>query len=171
MTGFGTHLIIVLVPLILTGILHMVAVRLGWLGVLQIPIWRGGFGANKTWRGIVFVPAANAAFVVLISNACRLEPGHPILLGFALGLSYVLFELPNSYIKRKAGIEAGGHHRRYKYLFYLLDKTDSSLGVTLTYAFISGISLSTAVALFLVNSMTHAAVAFTLVKLKIKSSF
>ena len=171
MTGLGTHLLIVLVPLIFTGMLHMVAVKFDWLNALQIPIWRNGFGANKTWRGVVFMPAVNAVFVVLVTVVCRLDQAYPALLGFALGLSYVLFELPNSYIKRRAGIEAGGRHRKYKYFFYVLDKTDSSLGVTLAYALISGISLTMAAALFLANSLTHAVVAFALVKLRIKSSF
>jgi CDP-diacylglycerol--serine O-phosphatidyltransferase len=166
-----THLLIVLVPLIFTSILHMLAVKENWLNVLQIPIWRTGFGENKTWRGVLFVPAANALFLLLISSVFRLDLAYPFLLGYILGLSYLIFELPNSFLKRKAGIKAGGHHRDHKYLFYILDKTDSSFGVTLTYFLITGITLKMALALFLINSTMHAAIAFVLVKLRIKSTF
>ena len=166
-----THLLIVLVPLILTSILHMLAVKKKWLKVFQIPIWRTGFGENKTWRGVIFVPSVNALFLLFISSIFQLHLAHPFLLGHILGLSYVLFELPNSFLKRKAGIKAGGHHRDHKYLFYILDKTDSSFGVTLTYFLVTGITLKMALALFLINSTTHAAIAFVLVKLRIKSTF
>lgn len=166
-----THVLIVLVPLVLTSILHMAAVKENWLKVFQIPIWRTGFGENKTWRGVLFVPSANALFLLFISSIFQLNLAYPFLLGYILGLSYLLFELPNSFLKRKAGIKAGGHHRDHKYLFYILDKTDSSFGVTLTYFLITGITLRMALALFLINSTMHAVIAFVLVKLRIKSSF
>jgi len=166
-----THVLIVLVPLVLTSILHMAAVKENWLKVFQIPIWRTGFGENKTWRGVLFVPSANALFLLLISSIFQLNLAYPFLLGCILGLSYLLFELPNSFLKRKAGIKAGGHHSDHKYLFYILDKTDSSFGVTLTYFLITGITLRMALALFLINSTMHAVIAFLLVKLRIKSSF
>jgi hypothetical protein len=166
-----THVLIVLVPLILTSILHMLAVKENWLKVSKIPIWRTGFGENKTWRGVIFVPSANALFLSFISSIFQLHLAHPFLLGLILGLSYLFFELPNSFLKRKAGIKAGGHHRDHKYLFYILDKTDSSFGVTLTYFLVTGITLRMALALFLINSTTHAVIAFVLVKLRIKSSF
>ena len=149
----------------------MVVVKKNWLPVLQIPIWRKGFGENKTWRGVFFVPLVNAFFLSFISSIFQLQLAYPFLLGYALGLSYLLFELPNSFLKRQAGIKPGGRHDKYKYLFYILDKTDSAFGVTLTYFIITGITLKMALALFLTNSMTHALVAGLLVKLKIKSGF
>ena len=165
------HVLIVLVPLILASILHMLAVKEDWLKVSRIPIWRAGFGENKTWRGIIFVPSANALCLLFISSIFQLHLAHPFLLGHILGLSYLLFELPNSFLKRKAGIKAGGHHSDHKYLFYLLDKTDSSFGVTLTYFLVAGITLKMALALFLINSTAHAVIAFVLVKLRIKATF
>ena len=166
-----THLLIVLVPLIITSTFHMVVVKKKCLTVLEIPIWREGFGENKTWRAMFFVPLTNGLCLCLISSSavCRLD--YPCLLGFTLGLSYLLFELPNSFLKRKAGIKPGSHHHRHKYLFYLLDKTDSAFGVTLTYFIITGITLKMTLALFLINSLTHGAIAFLLLKLKLKSSF
>lgn len=171
MSELFTHVLIVLVPLVLTSILHMAAVKENWLRVFQIPFWRTGFGENKTWRGVLIVPSVNGLFLLFISSIFQLKVAYPFLLGYILGLSYLLFELPNSFLKRKAGIKAGGHHRDHKYLFYILDKTDSSFGVTLTYFLITGITLRMALALFLINSTMHAVIAFVLVKLRIKSSF
>src|SRR5204863_7881569 len=133
-----TQVLIVLVPLILTSILHMLVVKKNWLKAFRIPVWRTGFGENKTWRGVIFVPMANAFFLWIISSIFQLHLAYPFWLGLILGLSYVLFELPNSFLKRKVGIAAGGHHRDHKYLFYVLDKTDSSFGVTLTYFLAAG---------------------------------
>jgi len=171
MTELFTHVLIVTVPLILTNVLHMLAVKGNWLKATRIPIWRTGFGENKTWRGVIFVPSANALFLWSISSIFQLHPARPFLLGLILGLSYLLFELPNSFLKRRVGIKAGGHHRDHKYLFYILDKTDSSFGVTLTYFLVTGITLKMALALFLINSTTHAVIALALLKLRIKSAF
>ena len=46
MIEFFTHVLIVLVPLLLTSILHMVAVKEDWLRACQIPIWRKGFASK-----------------------------------------------------------------------------------------------------------------------------
>jgi hypothetical protein len=171
MNELFTHLLIVLVPLIITSTFHMALVKKKCLTVLETPIWLEGFGENKTWRAMFFVPLTNGLCLWLISFVCGLPLAYPFLLGFTLGLSYLLFELPNSFLKRKAGIKPGSHHRKHKYLFYLLDKTDSAFGVTLTYFIITGITLKMTLALFLINSLTHGVIAFLLLKLKLKSSF
>jgi CDP-diacylglycerol--serine O-phosphatidyltransferase len=171
MSELFRHVLIVLVPLIFTGILHMLAVKENWFAFFRIPIWRTGFGENKTWRGVIVVPLANAVFLAIIASVFELHLAFPFGLGLMLGISYVLFELPNSFLKRKAGIEAGGHHREHKYLFYLLDKTDSAFGVTVIYFLVTGITWQMALSLFLINSTAHAAIAFALVQLRIKANF
>jgi len=113
----------------------------------------------------------NGLILFFISTIFHLEIAYPFLLGYSLGLSYLLFELPNSFLKRKVGIKPGGQHDKYKYFYYLLDKTDSSLGVTLTYFVVTAITPKMALALFLTNSITHVLVTIFLLKLKIKSSF
>ena len=165
------HILIVLVPLILTSIFHMVVVKLNWLGFMNVPVWQKGFGKNKTWRGVCFVPLMNAVNCWLIVTAFSIEFAQSLLWGYILGVAYLLFELPNSFIKRRVGITAGGSHSSYKYFFYILDKTDSAFGVTLTYFFIAGISIQMAIALFFTNSLAHVLVALVLISVKIKSSF
>ncbi len=155
----------------MTSIFHMIVVKKKWLTVFEIPIWLKGFGKNKTWRAVFFVPLANGSFLWLVSFVFGLQLAYPFLLGYTLGLSYLLFELPNSFLKRKVGIKPGSHHHKHKYFFYLLDKTDSAFGVTLTYFMITGMTLKMALVLFLINSLTHAVIAFILLKLKLKSSF
>ena len=171
MNELFTHLLIVLVPLIITSTFHMIVVKKKFLTVLETPIWLAGFGENKTWRAMFFVPLTNGLCLWLISFVCGLPVVYPFLLGFTLGLSYLLFELPNSFLKRRVGIKPGSHHHKHKYLFYLLDKTDSAFGVTLTYFIITGITLKMTLALFLISSVTHGVIAFLLLKLKLKSSF
>lgn len=171
MNGLVSHVLIVLVPLLFTSVLHMVVVKKDWLQTLKIPIWQSGFGENKTWRGVVFVPTTNAIFVLAVSYLVPFNVPYPFFLGYVLGLIYLLFELPNSFLKRKLGIRAGSHHETNKYLFYFLDKTDSAFGVTVIYALITRLPLGMATALFVINSVTHIVVALILVRLKIKSSF
>jgi len=165
------HVLIVLVPLVLTSTLHMLVVKFKLFSPLKIPIHRHWFGENKTWRGVVFVPIANGIILFLLDSIFELNVPNAFWLGLILGISYLLFELPNSYLKRRMGISAGGSSQQYKYLFYVLDKTDSSFGVTLTYFLITGITLKMAFALFITNSLIHTLVAITLYKLKIKSGF
>ena len=146
------HILIVLVPLIITSIIHMIVVKLNWLNFVKIPIWENGFGENKTWRGVLIVPIANAIILYTISIFYPTYVENAFLLGFLLGISYLLFELPNSFVKRKMGIKPGERATSNKVLFFVLDKTDSAFGVTLTYYFMMNISLKLASALFLTNS-------------------
>lgn len=171
MTELITHLLIVLLPLVITNCSHMLIVKYRLFNYLNIPIWELGFGKNKTWRGLLFVPAFNGLSVYLITHLNHIELNHSILLGTLLGFIYVLSELPNSFIKRRMGIKAGENSSKFNNLFYVLDKTDSSFGVTFTYFIISGITFKMAVVIFLINSSVHTILAFILFKLKIKSGF
>ena len=77
MNELFTHLLIVLVPLIITSTFHMVVVKKKCLIVLEIPIWLEGFGENKTWRRDVF--CAVNQWLMLVVDFFRLR--------FAVGLS------------------------------------------------------------------------------------
>ena len=55
-----------------------------------------------------------------------------ILIGFLLGLGYSLFELPNSFIKRRLDIKPGKTTNGFKKMFFIfLDQADSVFGVCL----------------------------------------
>lgn len=135
-------------PIIFGGVLHMIVVSKDWLQGLKIPINQALFGANKTVRGFVVVPAVTTLGMVLLYPLELLQRellGHSILegqsllwLGLLCGLAYVFAELPNSYIKRRMGIGAGETPERYRWLFILCDQLDSVIGVALVYCFVLG---------------------------------
>ncbi len=171
MTNFLLHILIVLFPLVMANSLHMVIVKRGYFSQLAIPIWQKGFGANKTIRGFLFLPVVNALILAMLDLTFNLSVHEPILLGLALGIAYLLSELPNSYLKRRFGIAPGGQHDQHKLLFATFDKIDSAFGVALTYYLLGYADLKNASLLFVFNILIHISVAKVLVALKIKKSF
>src|SRR5215472_3366443 len=121
--------LILCVPLIISGGAHMAVVKLDILTPLKIPIHRRWFGANKTWRGVLVMPLAAALGVRLALMFWPDEFGgwNFFLLGLLLGLAYVLAELPNSFIKRRIGIEPGKRPPRNAAWFALADQADSAI--------------------------------------------
>ncbi len=164
-------IVIVLLPMICSNISHMLVVKYDLLSFCKVPIWSYGFGANKTWRGFVVLPLLNALFLTLIMQLTEQPCRHPFALGFALGLMYLLFELPNSFLKRRLGIKAGESATKYRFFFYLLDKTDSAFGVLLFYYLWSSISIQMILLFFVLSTLTHITLSLLLLKLKLKSRF
>ncbi len=184
-----------LLPLIITNVAHMVLVkRNGWAG-LSIPIHQRAFGANKTWRGVVFVSVVNAVCFGLINFPGGVLLSHlggnyydaqfPDLsswhgwnhvvfqawLGWVYGMAYVLFELPNSWIKRRMGIAPGATATRGAVWFTLLDKTDSALGVSLVFCVLRDFSWWDALLFFVTASALHFLFSWILYLRKIKKAF
>ncbi|MDO8329066.1 MAG: CDP-archaeol synthase [Fluviicoccus sp.] len=134
-------------PVIVGGVLHMVVVTRDLWPSLKVPVWQSLFGANKTWRGMLFMPVLTAL------GACLLYPVDPLLgsgspfaghalwlAGAVAGIGYVLAELPNSFIKRRLGIAPGATPEQHKHFFILLDQLDSGIGVALAYVWFLGVS-------------------------------
>jgi len=171
MPEFTRHLLTILPSLILANILHMLVVKRNIFPILNKAISSCLFGANKTWRGFILVPVFNVIFLLLFNSILNLNLSHPIYLGFLLGLAYVIFELPNSFIKRKWNIKAGETSAKKNYFFMLIDKMDSAFGVALVYYLLSTISITEALLLMLISSLTHIVMSLILVFTKIKASF
>lgn len=148
----------------------MVVVKQGFLSILTKPIWETGLGSNKTWRGFLIVPVLNGLFLWTVITLASITVHNSFLLGFLLGLAYLIFELPNSYIKRRAGIKPGSTANKYQLLVTLIDKMDSAFGVILVYYLAGGIALVPAVILFFLASLTHLTTSYLLVLFKIKKS-
>jgi len=150
------ELIIINLPMIVGGIIHMVLIKLPILTPLLRPVdngmcWSDGkrlFGDNKTWKGFVSMPVGTAlAFVVLelltessaaIQDLCMVDFQPDGILasgwgvGLFLGLAYCLAELPNSFIKRRLEIPPGQNVSGAKGLFFMvIDQIDSSVGCAL----------------------------------------
>lgn len=134
------------IPIVIGGILHMMAVSRDWLSALKKPINEKWFGANKTWRGIVLMPLltmAGAACLIIPESwlGDRAVFGHDLLTGgLAAGIGYILAELPNSFLKRQLGIAPGETPARNRQLFIMADQLDSGLGVAVAYLIHPGIS-------------------------------
>jgi CDP-diglyceride synthetase len=146
-----------LLPLAGGALLHGLCLKYGWLGWLARPIDGGRaigkrplFGRSKTWRGPVAV-AAGAAVVwgfqqrvvdgidaiaaIELVDFARL-PGW--WFGAALGAAAELAELPNSFVKRRLGIEPGAtaRGRLSGVVFYLWDQLDLLLGYWLVLSLV-----------------------------------
>lgn len=132
------------IPVVIGGVLHMLAVTQDWLPGLRRPINRRLFGANKTWRGILLVPLLTAFGasclypVEWLLDDQRIYGNQLVLAGWVAGCGYVLAELPNSLMKRRLGIAAGETPARHSRLFIFLDQFDSGAGVAIAYAVYPG---------------------------------
>ena len=146
-------------------------------------MWRGKriFGDNKTWRGlVVMIPAVASAFGLLRSFAGAeqgtgdaasgsitgsgtwLAPwsfgiGGYVALGAWAGVGYMLGELPNSFVKRRLGVEAGrpptsGLGRT---IAFIVDQTDSVIGALLALSVFVSLSGQTWVVLMSLGPVVH----------------
>ncbi len=184
-----------LIPLIVSNVLHMVLVKKNGLTSLCIPLNSTLFGPNKTLRGFLFVPFVNGILYLVVN-----WPGGWLLFGLSseyylkqeinigdinflnlllmqasigavYGLFYMLFELPNSWIKRRMGIASGESSTRFRWFFTLLDKTDSAIGVSLFFGFLNDFNIEMMLQFFLCASSLHFGISGLLVLSKIKKSF
>lgn len=162
----------ILLPMIIANVLHIIMVKKDALSFLSVPIWSAQFGANKTWRGFVILPILNGALLFLMNIFL---PTFELLQGFwlgaILGLVYMVFELPNSWIKRKMGVGSGEKAEKNAVLFMAMDKMDSSLGVSLACHFLLDWSWAKTLFFFFIAVGTHVFFSWLLVVLKIKKRF
>lgn len=136
------------IPVVIGGVLHMLAVKKDFLPRLRQPIHTPLFGQNKTWRGLLLMPLLTAfgalclwpAEIALGANA--VFGPHLLAAGLVAGLGYILAELPNSLVKRQLGIAPGATPVRARWFFILLDQFDSGAGVAIAYFLYPGLSLN-----------------------------
>jgi len=151
------QLLIFAIPVSFAAVLHMVAVKFNWFSWMKIPLDLGKsykghriFGDSKTFRGVILMMVFGIPGVYLLQSLCDIFPAvdelnllninqySPILLGVLSGLGYALAELPNSFFKRRAGIEEG---KRGTKLNIIIDQVDSVAGCLLILYPFSDISL------------------------------
>ncbi len=177
---------------IVGGILNMVFTKTPLYRKHCSPIDRGRtlkdgkrlFGDNKTWTGffsmIVFTCAAQI-IKGLILSACGGEqldefylrhentPVYNMSIGAALGFIYMLFELPNSFIKRRIDIPPGKTVRGVRgAAFFIYDQIDSLIGVMLLLVLVSGISWGKYLLYILLGGVTHIAINLLLYLVKVR---
>lgn len=179
-------------PVILSGILNMIFTKTGFYQRHRTPIDRGRclrdgrrlLGDNKTWVGffamIAFCAAIQPVFGLLLRQAgleahnelYRIHANrfdYNLLIGFLFGLTYMLLELPNSFVKRRLGIDPGKTRRSgIGAVFFVVDQIDSLIGVmAVIYAF-SDISFLKYLGYIALGGMTHIGINLVLFKARIR---
>jgi CDP-diglyceride synthetase len=158
---YVASLFYLMLPIVLAGVSNMLYVKLPLHRALSAPmdgrrILKDGkrlFGDNKTWKGFLgmiflssFWFSLQAALAAAFPWAKNLSlvpfeslpwPLLPPLCGGVWGLGYALFELPNSFMKRRLGIEPGTNLTGPRgILFSVIDQADSVVGcLAALYAF------------------------------------
>jgi hypothetical protein len=168
-----------LLPVIVAAMANMAWVTVRWGAALDRPIdagatWSDGrrvLGDNKTWKGIVGLLVlgafAGAGWGALISGTA-LEPydlfyvGHQNTIGYNLavgalqGLAYGVFELPNSFLKRRVGISPGQRHTgAWAVVFVVIDQIDSVLGCALLVVVVAPVGWAFVLVTVIVGGVTH----------------
>lgn len=167
------EVVYLILPLLLAGAVHAPVIKKDLLPGLARPLdfgrsFRGAriFGANKTWRGVLLMSTVAVLVVFAQSQLYRFETFREIsivdysetswlALGLALGLSYSISELPNSYFKRRAGIPPGGVSRSRALAQYVVDQADSAIGGTLALVLFLGLAWGTLLLVFAVGFLLH----------------
>lgn len=181
---------VTMVPVIFAGILNMLFVKTPVYARLKRPIDGGRtlgdgrclFGENKTWAGFFGMILAGALAQLLWGWVCLGMPGlcyiysyhentplFNLLAGGAMGLAYMLFELPNSFVKRRLDIPCGKTVQGVKgAVFFVVDQVDSLFGVGIVFVLLYPMPLWQYFLYILLGAVTHIAVNWLLYKTKIR---
>lgn len=171
-------IVLLSLPLVIGGIIHMIIVKKDILSYLKIPIHKSWFGENKTWRGLFIMPLATLPGVILArSLEVVLSPSTQVFqsesvwfMSILLGLGYCLPELPNSFIKRRLGIKEGQSSEHLKWLFILIDQGDSVFGCALVYKIMIKISWEMFWSMIIVGTVIHLVFNIALFRVKIRKN-
>ncbi|OIQ20805.1 MAG: hypothetical protein BM556_02350 [Bacteriovorax sp. MedPE-SWde] len=173
--NFLLEVFLLLIPLVFGGVLHMVVVTLDLCKFIKIPINTAAFGKNKTYRGFVAMPLLTIPGVytaLWMERSFDLDIGlsiyNPIILAIALGIFYCLFELPNSYIKRRKGIEPGKMSKENILFHSVLDQVDSGFGLIIVYYFMTKASIIHLLSFLVMGTVIHLLLNYVLYLLKLR---
>ena len=163
MAGYFVQSNILFLPLLFAGVIHLFVIHFDLLPFLKRPLSQKFFGENKTYRGFVVIGFLTFFGVFLTSiiesyipQAYQVGLGkQPYFLGFLLGVFAMLFELPNSFLKRRLGAKSGEHPQKYKMFFYIFNQADSVIGCTLIYALFFDFGFTLLMAFFIYTSFMH----------------
>lgn len=149
--------IYLILPLGVGALVHGIVLKWNLVPFLARPLdrgrsWRGKrlFGDNKTYRGVVITALGTGLGVAILSALHRFSAVHPYevldyttpvtwLVGAAMGGAGMLAELPNSFCKRRIGIEPGQPARGvWTVLFYVADQIDLIVGLWFVLVWVIG---------------------------------
>ena len=173
MDQFKEDIYLFIIPGIIGNVIHMIIVKKNLFSFFAHPVSSELFGENKTLRGFVFLPLLIGLFCFVDSillGPFSMNYITDLLIGVGLGLSYMLAELPNSFIKRRIGIAPGKTSNKFRSLQLIIDKTDSLIGACIFYLFAMNRSYHEILLLFLVSFILHVSISYFLVLMKFKKS-
>lgn len=126
------------------------------------------FGANKTWRGFVFMVPATGMCFLLIYAAMRFVLAEQLqlwsitlaeyfLLGCWTGLGFMIIELPNSFAKRRLNIAPGepAKSQLARGVCFIVDQIDSIAGGLLAVWVFVPVPLGSVASLMILGGLAH----------------
>ena len=170
---------VTLLPAIIAGILVMIWCKTGIMKAAMKPMdmgknFRDGkriFGDNKTWKGFIGYLIFDTFSTVIwgaVCHTCGIDHlnyfyfDHEntflfnLMVGFLLGLGYALFELPNSFLKRRLDITPGKTISGARRIFFVfLDQADSIFGCALVVWLFYDLGIGLYLLYVLVGALTH----------------
>ncbi len=188
-----SKLFYLVLPIIFAGISNMVFVKVSALNFLKKPIDRGIllsdgkrlFGDHKTWKGFIGMIIFTALWFVFFQflakgiNLCDTLSLIPyknfsflqgLAAGAVWGFGYVLFELPNSYIKRRINIQPGKTGSgMIGFIFSFVDQADSVIGCLLMLSLFYPPSMLDFIGIFALSVAVHYLINILLYSMKLKS--
>jgi len=157
--------------MILGNSLHMLIVKKKLFERLAFPVSVNLFGQNKTFRGFIVLPVLGGMLALLGSflwGPFIESHVNDMYIGFGLGFSFMLGELPNSFVKRKLGIKNGEYSEKYRTVQMFFDRADSLIGIFIFYYLVTDIRFIDVIILFSLAMIFSFTTSVILVKLKIK---
>lgn len=186
---------ITLMPVIVAGVLNMKILKTSFMKRWELPLdggrkWIDGrplFGENKTWRGAFLMVLCSSIAMMGWGALCRWVPfleshnhfyyfhentwAFNAWIGCLLGAAYIVFELPNSFWKRRRSIAPGQASTSAHPLRYLwLDQMDSLFGCALVVAAYYPMGFGLYFEYVMVGAATHLAINAVLVSIGWKKS-
>ena len=170
---------VTLLPAIIAGVINSIWCKTGLMKFAKVPMDFGKtlsdgkriFGDNKTWKGFFGYIIFNMIFTPLWGFLCSAGSFEDlnffyinnsntfplnILIGLLIGLGYALFELPNSFIKRRLDITPGKTVTGCKKVFFIfLDQADSIFGCALVVWTFYDLGIALYLLYVLVGAFTH----------------
>lgn len=162
-----------MLPVILAGLVFIVVLKNKWLLFLKKPLDHGLslgdsrlFGKNKTWLGVIMMSFGTVFFTLMLGHITKWIKPVPLyqtnatnlLTVWIIGASYVVGELPNSFIKRRLHIAPGekAPPGTSRLLFTFIDNVDSVIVVASMILIIYNVNLATYLVMLVLGSSIHA---------------
>lgn len=187
-------LCITTLPVIIAGVLNMIVVKQKWFqeNTTPIDLWqrlsdgRRVFGENKTYQGFISMVLISSILQIMwglgikrywvglevFNDFYQVFPNtiqNNLWIGALLGFTYMICELPNSFLKRRFGINSGAKGKGLTgLLFFILDYVDSIIGIAIVIKILCDIDLGKVMWYIILGGFTHLAVNIILYTLKIK---